>query len=132
MLISSLSSPEQMLDIGFDFIFNDVTPLDCLMLIRQNKMLSTETISQFKGFDITPFAEYIDDVDKTIKKLSERRSDIASVIVNHPDGMRWLKSQLALIKEKLMPENYDDFELCLENGVLDKDLLNRVYSDQDQ
>ena len=89
------------MDLGFSFL-SDVTAYDCLLLIRQNKMLSRETISQFKGFNIEPLAEYLD-VDRAIEKLSEQRPDIASVIVNHPDGMRWLQSQIDLIKEELMP-----------------------------
>ncbi len=103
-----------MMDLGFNFL-DDVTPWDCLTLIRQNKTLSIETIRQFNGFDITPFAEYLDDADSAIEKLSERRPDIASVIVNHPDGMRWLKSQLDLIKGELMPGNSSSggaLELC--------------------
>ena len=64
-------------------------------------MLSRETIRQFKGFNIEPLAEYLD-ADRAIEKLSEQRTDIASVIVNHPDGMRWLQLQIDLVKEELM------------------------------
>ena len=94
-------SPEQMINLGFSLL-SDVTAYDCLLLIRRGETLSRETISQFKGFNIEPFAEYLD-ADRAIEKLSERRPDIASVIVNHPNGVKWLQSQLDLIKEELMP-----------------------------
>ena len=89
------------MNLGFSFLSN-VTAYDCLLLIRKNETLPREIINQFRGFNIEPFAEYLD-ADRAVKKLAERRPDIASVIVNHPNGMRWLQSQLDLIKEELMP-----------------------------
>ena len=39
--------------------------------------------------------------DEIIKHLQKNRPDLLSVIINHPEGMNWLNTQVANCREKL-------------------------------
>lgn len=99
-MISTIANPEQMLALGFDLL-SDVTAGDCLELIRHGKLLSTETIANFQCINIDGLSEYLE-YNKAIEKLSELRADIACVIINHPNGAVWLKSNIELIRKELL------------------------------
>lgn len=39
--------------------------------------------------------------DRIITELRKRRPDLLSVIINHPEGEKWLQKQIDMFKEKL-------------------------------
>lgn len=41
------------------------------------------------------------DIDRVVSELRKYRPDLLGVIINHPDGLKWLQAQIDTMKEKL-------------------------------
>lgn len=87
--------------VGF---LDDTTPDRCYEYIQKN-MQALHWASEDEWVQLRELVKNADikdiSVDDVVNELREYRLDILGVIINHPDGMKWLQSQVDIMRKKL-------------------------------
>lgn len=91
--------------IGFLFgLMDDITPEDCYGFIKSNEPLFPD-VSDDDWQKYGKLARQANigevDTDRIINEFRDRRPDLLSVVLNHPDGLNWLDRQVTILKQKL-------------------------------
>ena len=85
-------------------LLEDSTPIQTYEYIRDDTPLLDLPESEWE--DARRLAAHVDvegllSRDRVLETLRKERSDLVSVILNHPKGLEWLDRQLASVLERL-------------------------------
>jgi len=87
---------------------DDVTPDDLYPYLKENKSRVSEVFAEISDEELQKFRGYAHQyftapppVDALLKALKKRRTDLFSLLINHPTGKEWLKAELDEAVEKL-------------------------------
>ncbi|GAI33688.1 unnamed protein product [marine sediment metagenome] len=87
---------------------DDVTPEDLYPYLKENKSRVTEVFAEISDEELQEFRGYAHQyftkapsVDDLLKALQKRRTELFSLLINHPTGKEWLKNELDTCIEKI-------------------------------
>lgn len=87
---------------------DDVTPDDLYSYLKENKSRVSEVFAETPDEELQGFRSYAHQyftaapsVDALLKALQKRRTDLFSLLINHPTGKEWLKNELDICIEKM-------------------------------
>lgn len=80
------------------------TPHDAYIYIKENRSLVSDGDEWRRCRDLVRSRPHLLDqltTDRVMRGMSKYRPDIASVIINHPDGLSWVERQVVEVKRRL-------------------------------
>lgn len=80
---------------------DDISPIEALNYIQGDTDLPIGDLSEYKSLSKRFNLDRILNADRILDTMGKHRPDIASIILNHPNGMAWLKRQLGLVRTQL-------------------------------
>lgn len=82
-------------------LFDDISVADAYTYIKEDKSIIPSDMSEFKRMASRVNVDKILNIHKVLDILSKYNPEVASVILNHPNGMAWLRKQIQLARNKL-------------------------------
>jgi len=87
---------------------DEVTTDDLYPYLKENKSRVSEVFDEIPDEELQEFRSYdhqyftaAPSVDDLLKALRKRRTDLFSLLINHPTGKEWLKNELDICIEKM-------------------------------